>query len=66
MARYRIFTRTWWKENPSWPDGLEPQAGTKHHVKTVDTADEARKFCQEWLDTHNPGRLSNKAEFEEI
>lgn len=24
---YNVFNRTWWKENPPWPNGLEPEAG---------------------------------------
>ena len=63
---YSVFTRTWWKENPSWPNGLEPQPGTRHyrgHPQSV-TEEEAREYCQEWNDTHDPGRLSLKAEYE--
>jgi len=61
---YRIFKRSWWKENPSWPNGLEPAPGRKTHIKYVDTEEEARAFCLEWNRTHPPGRLSIKAEFE--
>lgn len=60
-----VFTRTWWKDNPSWPNGLEPQAGDKHYIARRVTMAEARKICQEWNATHKPGRYSRKAEFEE-
>jgi len=67
MQGYEVFTRNWWKENKSWPDGLEPDGGArKHHIGYFDTEDEARTFCQEsnkrrpssWL------RLSRKYEYE--
>ena len=65
MTKYTTFTRTWWKENKSWPNGLEPCSGTKHYTKQYyDTADEAREACEEYNRTHNPGRLSRKMEFE--
>ncbi len=64
---YRVFTRTWWKNNPDWPNGLEPCAsGRKTTIqKRVATYDEARSICQVWNANHEPGRLSRKAEFEE-
>lgn len=62
---YVVFNRTWWKENPAWPNGLEPEAGKKHyHGETFDTQEEARKYCQEWNARHEAGRLSDKCEFE--
>ncbi len=24
IMAYKVFHRTWWKNNPEWPDGLEP------------------------------------------
>lgn len=63
---YRVFTRTWWRENPAWPDGLEPCAGRKTTLrKSVATEEEARAICQQWCSTHKPGRLSRKAEYTE-
>ena len=63
---YRVFTRNWWKENPSWPDGLEPHLGRKKILREgVETEEEARKICKEYNDNNSPGRLSRKAEFEE-
>lgn len=63
--RFRIFTRTWWKENPEWPDGLEPEIGPQTTIGYASTAREARQMCAEWNAKHKPGRLSRKAEFSE-
>ena len=61
---YKIFTRTWWKVNHQWPNGLEPHAGRKYTIDHASTEEEARKICREYNDTHNPGKLSRKAEYE--
>ena len=60
---YRTFTRTWWKNNPKWPNGLEPHAGRKTYHETFATEDEARAFCCDYNDTHDAGRLSRKMEY---
>jgi hypothetical protein len=26
---YNVFTRTWWRENPAYPNGLEQWSGTR-------------------------------------
>jgi hypothetical protein len=62
---YYCFTRTWWKRNPTWPDGREPQAGRKHTVARNLTYDEAWRFCKDWNAAHKPGFLSRKCEFDE-
>lgn len=62
---YRTFTRTWWKHNKDWPEGLEPCAGRKTYYSRHQTAQGARDEAQEWNRTHKPGRLSRKMEFEE-
>jgi hypothetical protein len=65
MAQYRVFTRSWWKENPEYPNGLEPHAGPKRYKRAVfETEQEAREYCQEWNDLNAGGRLSVKMEFE--
>lgn len=62
---YTVFTRTWWRENPSWPNGLEPCPGEKEILEEgVETEAKAREVCREWNDTHEEGRLSLKAEYE--
>lgn len=64
---YRVFVRNWWRENAAWPNGLEPYSGgTQYHLATnVETVEEAREIAQDYNKTHEPGRLSRKAEFEE-
>ena len=63
---YKVFTRTWWKENPEWPDGLEPGPGHKCTIaRNISTEEEARRIARNYNDTHDPGRLSKKAEYEE-
>ena len=68
---YRIFWRTWWIENPAWPNGLEPGAGRRHYVRGVlaSTVDEAVALCRQYQREHHfsaeQRRLSAKYEFEE-
>jgi hypothetical protein len=64
-ARYRAFTRTWWRHNSAWPNGLEPGAGRKTTLARNLSHDEAKRLCADWNATHKPGRLSRKAEFEQ-
>lgn len=63
---YRVFTRTWWRENPAWPNGLEPCTGRKTTLaKRIATAEDALEIAVQYNNTHEPGRLSRKAEYEE-
>jgi len=64
MSKYRVFHRTWWVRNPEWPSGREPGAGRKHFIAWAYTEEEARAKCKEWNSKHDPGFLSDKAEFE--
>ncbi len=61
---YYAFARTWWVENPSWPNGLEPCAGKRRTLKRNLTYSEAQEFCRQWNAKHKPGRLSRKCEFD--
>lgn len=63
---YRVFKRTWWKNNPEWPNGLEPSVGKKRTVQTVDTEQEARNLCKEINLKIKDSRLGLKAEFERV
>ena len=63
---YQTFTRTFWKENPRWPNGLEPKKGRKTYHGTYSSAAEARAACQVYNSTQDPGRLSRKMEFTEV
>ena len=65
-TRYYVFTRVWWKPNPSWPNGREPYPGAPQRtIARGCTEDEARTIAQEWNATHKPGRWSRKAEWTE-
>lgn len=61
---YRVFVRNWWRDNPSWPNGLEPCAGNRRYIAKNVSYDEARRLCKQYNKTHKPGRYSRKAEFE--
>jgi hypothetical protein len=63
---YKVFHRTWWKESKGWPNELEPQAGICHHIATVYDENLAREICRDWNKNHEPGRLSDKAEYDEV
>jgi hypothetical protein len=61
---FTVFVRNWWKENPSWPNGLEPDSTAEKTVLAFNlTESDARAMCKEYNDTHEPGRLSRKAEY---
>ena len=61
---FEVFHRTWWRNNPDWPNGLEPSVGEETVIKrNVPTIEEARSICKAWNDSHEAGRLSRKAEF---
>ena len=62
---YKVFTRTWWRINPEWPNGLEPHAGRKRTIAKVSTEEEAQQICSDWNESHHAGKLSRKAEYQE-
>lgn len=62
---YNVFHRTWWTPNPEYPQGLEPCVGKRHYIAKHVTEEDARELCKEWNASHDPGPLSDKAEFEE-
>lgn len=63
---YNVFHRTWWRSNPSWPNGREPGAGKRTYLARHVTYEDARAIAKQYNDTHNPGKLSRKAEFESV
>ena len=66
QTRYVIFHRRWWKANPSWPDGLEPEASRPRIIReVVGDIETARAACGEWQAVNPPGKFSDKAEFQE-
>ena len=62
--KYRVFTRTWWRNNPDYLDTLEPCPGRKTIIGKVNTEEEARLLCKNYNDNNDPGRLSRMAEYE--
>ena len=64
MSAYDVFVRSWWRENPAWPNGLEPCAGKKRYIARNVSEAEARQICAAYAKEHKPGRLSRKAEYE--
>jgi len=65
MTQYRVFTRSWWRDNPKYPNGLEPHAGPKNYKRVVfETEQEAREYALAWNEANDAGRYSVKMEFE--
>jgi hypothetical protein len=63
---YYCFTRNWWTRNPNYPGGKEPRPGRKYtHYRNIRTEEEAQRLCKEWNETHDPGPLSKKMEYDE-
>ena len=62
---YSVFVRTWWKRNPSYPGGREPGAGKKRYLRRHVTEADARAIARQYNETHEPGFLSKKAEYEQ-
>lgn len=58
----------WWQTatRPGWPNNLEPGPGPRSYRGHPDglTEAEAREYCREYNETHEPGRYSRKAEYE--
>jgi hypothetical protein len=58
---YTVFTRTWWK---TVNGKLTPHVGRKTILaRNVSTQEEARRICEQYNSTHNPGKLSRRAEY---
>ena len=64
--KFRVFTRTWWKANKDWPNGLEPHAGRKTTLCYVESEESARDVCRIYAINHKPGRLSRKVEYYKV
>lgn len=65
MTLFKVFHRTWWSHDED-TNGLKPDLGRRHSLGEVETEQEARKMCQEYNSTHSPGRLVDRAEYEEV
>lgn len=67
MPKYVVFVRNWWKRNPNWPNGIEPDpTARKIIIGHYNTQEEARYVAKQYNATHDPGPLSRKAEFDEV
>lgn len=64
---YHVFTRNFWKPNPRWPDGREPNPrARKTTVGYFDTEEEAQARCHEINKAGDAGKLSKKAEYTRV
>ena len=61
--RFEVFHRTWWRNNPDWPDGREPGVGQSRHIGWAQTEARARYMCRQWNASHDAGPLSDRAEY---
>lgn len=52
--KYNVFHRTWWKKNPAWPGGKEPEAGKCHYIVRDVSYSIARQVSREWNEEHRP------------
>jgi hypothetical protein len=59
---YDVFVRNWWTRTPN--GGREPGAGPRRYIAKGVTEERAREICHEYNDSHDPGFLSRKAEYE--
>ena len=63
---YECYIRNWWKEETD-RHGRKKLVPHPHARKTLlawaRTEEEALKICEDYNSTHNPGKLSRKAEF---
>jgi hypothetical protein len=60
---YNVFVRTWWRYDEQ--GNRVPGAGRKSYKARHITYADAGAICKQYNDTHDPGPLSKKAEFEE-
>jgi hypothetical protein len=62
---YTCFTRAWYRyERTTTGKKLVPNIGGRRSKKaTFKTQDEAREYCSQWNNSHNPGPTSVKCEF---
>lgn len=67
QKEYDVFVRDWWRYEDTKYTGrrIVPGPGEKTYIAYGLTLAEARRACKEYNNTHEPGELSRKAEFEE-
>lgn len=64
-AKFKVFTRRWWKDNPEWPEGLEPDGNGRRTTisSNIETEEDARRICKEWNENNDPGKYCRRAEY---
>lgn len=70
---YDVFVRNWWRDfhESDRRDGYKPgdlvpdASGRKHYIARRVSRSEAQRIAQQYNKTHDPGKYSRKAEFEE-
>jgi len=63
---FTVFTRTWWTRDPALPAGRICRPGRKYTLADrVATEAEALEICRRYNDSHDPGPLSRRAEYDE-
>ncbi len=59
--QYIVFSRRWWKDNPDYPNGLEPHSTARRtFIGYAEWEDEAREMCENWNKEFNERHRSNK------
>ena len=61
---YKVFIRNWWRKDEKGNLVPDPGARKTTYASGLDTEEEARAICKRYNETHKPGRLSRKAEYE--
>lgn len=59
---YTVFIRSWYRKEGK---NYVPNPGARRTIlrDNIRTQEEARKICEEYNSTHNPGPTSRKAEY---
>ena len=63
---YTIFKRSWWrieKDRYGMKKRVPNPGARRTTLAHVETESEARQWCKEWNDSHEPGATSTKAEY---
>jgi hypothetical protein len=64
MAKYTVFVRNWWKDDPAKKGALIPNLHARRKViGYADSIEQARRICASYNDHNKPGKYSRMAEF---
>ena len=64
VVKYQVYIRNWYRKDHR--GHLVPCPGKKKVIRNGLTIDEARRLCNEYNSSTDPGPLSRKAEFTSI